>query len=208
MRGRLGVYLADVDRDVAASLGLPDATGGLVGRIERGGPAERAGLRDGDIILAFDGARVERSAQLRRLAAGTRPGTKVVLSVWRNGATRQVDVTLAELEPAAIAPKVPPKVPTKAAPAAAGGRLGVSVLDLTASQKAELDGRTGVVVDKVEGAAERAGLRPGDIILALDNADVASADAFSSLADSGKASVLLVRRGDTSQFVMVRPDAR
>jgi serine protease Do len=78
-RGRMGVYLTDVERDVAESLGLPKAQGGFVGRIERGGPAEQAGLRDGDIILTFNGAGIERSAQLRRLAAGTRPGTTVDL---------------------------------------------------------------------------------------------------------------------------------
>jgi serine protease Do len=201
-RGRMGVYLTDVERDVAESLGLPKAQGGFVGRIERGGPAEQAGLRDGDIILKFNGAGIERSAQLRRLAAGTRPGTTVDLTVWRNGAARQVAVTLAELEPERPALKVqaPPR------PAAAANRLGVSVLDLTAAQKAELGSRTGVVIDRVDGAAQQAGLRSGDIVLAIDNADVASAAAFTALADkaaSGKSSVLLVRRGDTSQFIVL-----
>ncbi len=198
-RGRMGVYLTDVDRDVADALGLANTQGGFVGRIERGGPAERAGLRDGDIIVAFDGVPIERSAQLRRLAADTRPGTTVNLTVLRNGSARHVTVTLAELE----AERPAPKVPVKTAPAS---RLGVSVLDLTASQKAQLGARTGVVVDKVEGAAQQAGLRPGDIILALDNADVISAAAFAQQADkASKPAVLLVRRGDTSQFVMLRP---
>ncbi|PQO89925.1 serine peptidase [Massilia phosphatilytica] len=202
-RGRLGVYLTDVDRDVADALGLARTQGGFVGRVERGGPAERAGLRDGDIIMAFNGAVVERSAQLRRLAADTRPGTTVDLTVWRNGAARHIDVTLAELEAERPAPKAQPK----AAPAAPGSRLGVSVLDLTAAQKAELGARTGVVVDKVDGAAQQAGLRPGDIILALDNADVASAAAFAQQAGKAadKSSVLLVRRGDTSQLMLLRP---
>jgi serine protease Do len=202
-RGRMGVYLTDVDRDVADALGLANTQGGFVGRIERGGPAEQAGLRDGDIIVAFNGAAIERSAQLRRLAADTRPGTTVNLTVLRNGTARHVTVTLAELE----SERPAPKVQAKAAPAASGNRLGVAVLDLTAAQKAELGARTGVVVDKVEGAAQVAGVRPGDIILALDNADVASAAAFTKQADkAGKASVLLVRRGDTSQFVMLRPN--
>ena len=126
-RGRMGVYLTDVERDVAESLGLPKAQGGFVGRIERGGPAEQAGLRDGDIILKFNGAGIERSAQLRRLAAGTRPGTTVDLTVWRNGAARQAAVTLAELEPERPAARV--QAPAR--PAAAANRLGVSVLDLT-----------------------------------------------------------------------------
>jgi serine protease Do len=200
----MGVYLTDVDRDVADALGLANTQGGFVGRIERGGPAEQAGLRDGDIIVAFDGAAIERSAQLRRLAADTRPGTTVNLTVLRNGTARHVTVTLAELE----SERPAPKVQAKAAPPS-GNRLGVAVLDLTAAQKAELGARTGVVVDKVEGAAQVAGVRAGDIILALDNADVASAAAFAQQADkAGKTSVLLVRRGDTSQFVMLRPAAQ
>jgi serine protease Do len=205
-RGRMGVYLTDVERDVAESLGLPRAQGGFVGRIERGGPAEQAGLRDGDIILKFNGAGIERSAQLRRLAAGTRPGTTVDLTVWRNGAARQVAVTLAELEPE----RPVAKVQAPARPAAAANRLGVSVLDLTPAQQAELGPRTGVVIDRVDGAAQQAGLRSGDIVLAIDNADVAGAAAFTALADkaAGKSFVLLVRRGDTSQFIVLRPAAQ
>jgi serine protease Do len=112
-------------------------------------------------------------------------------------------VTLAELE----AERPAPKVRAQPAPATPGSRLGVSVLDLTAAQKAELGARSGVVIDKVEGAAQQAGLRPGDIVLALDNADVANAAAFANRADkaAGKSSVLLVRRGDTSQLVVLRP---
>jgi serine protease Do len=203
-RGRMGVYLSDVDRDIAASLGLPRPEGGLVGRIERGGPADKAGLRDGDIILAFDGKPIERSAELRRLAAGARPGTKVDLSVWRNGATRQVPVLLAELEPLEPVARIAAPGPAPKA----GNALGLSVGDLSASQKAELGARTGVVVEKVDGAAERAGLRAGDILLALNNVDVDSTKAFATLAGQavgGKPAVALVRRGDTSNYVVLRP---
>jgi serine protease Do len=202
-RGRMGVYLSDVDRDIAASLGLPRPDGGLVGRIERGGPAEKAGLRDGDIIVAFNGKPVGRSAELRRLAAETRPGTSVDLSVWRNGATTRVPVVLAELEP----PQPVAKVETPAPAPKAGNALGLSVGDLTAPQKAELGARPGVVIEGVDGAAERAGLRTGDILLALNNVDVGNAQAFAALAGQagGKPAVALVRRGDTSRYVVLRP---
>jgi serine protease Do len=102
-------------------------------------------------------------------------------------------------------------VPAPVRPAAAANRLGVSVLDLTPTQQAELGARTGVVIDRVDGPAQQAGLRPGDIVLAFDNADVANAAAFTAQADkaaAGKPAVLLVRRGDTSQFVMLRPAAQ
>jgi serine protease Do len=209
-RGRMGVYLSDVDRDVATSLGLPKSGGGLVGRIERGGPAEQAGLRDGDIVVAFDGKPVERSAELRRLAAATRPGTRVDLTVWRNGASRPVALTLAELEP----PKVAARPDAKAAPAAPvapdSAAWGLTVAGLTPSQKAELGTRPGVVIDKAEGASRTAGLRPGDIVLALNNVDVDSPQAFSTLAGqaAGKPAVALVRRGNTSQYVMLRSALR
>jgi serine protease Do len=182
-RGRLGVYLADVGKDIAESLGLPQAQGGLVGRVERGGPADQAGLRDGDIILKFDGTAV---------------------SVWRNGAVRQVAVTVAELEQG----KAPQREVPAAKPPAPAKPLGLSVAPLGEAQKTALGGRTGVVVETAEGAAARAGLRPGDIILAIDQADVASAQAFAAQAARavpGKPVVLLVRRGDSSRYVVLRP---
>lgn len=212
-RGRMGVYLSDVDRDVATSLGLPKSGGGLVGRIERGGPAEQAGLRDGDIILGFGGKSVERSAELRRLAAGTKPGTRVDLNVWRNGAARTMALTLAELEPPKVAAKTAPAAASNlldAAPSAGSTTWGLSVADLTPAQKAELGARTGVVVDKVDGAAQSAGLRPGDIVLALNNVEVDSPQSFKALAGQGggKTAVALVRRAGTAQYVMLRPATR
>src|SRR5476651_1196762 len=109
-RGRMGVYLGDIDKQVAATLGLPDAHGGLVGRIEKGGPAERAGLHGGDIILSFNGVAVQKSVDLRRMAAATAPGTEVKLEYWRKGARRDAALTLAELAPE-HAPEDAPRPP-------------------------------------------------------------------------------------------------
>ena len=112
-RGRLGVYLGDIDKQIAESLGLPNAQGGLVGRIEKGGPAEKAGLHGGDIILSYNGVAVQKSADLRRLAADTRPGTQVKLELWRKGVRRDVALTVAELEPVApreTAAPPPPRI--------------------------------------------------------------------------------------------------
>ncbi|WP_296001773.1 trypsin-like peptidase domain-containing protein [Rugamonas sp.] len=109
-RGRMGVYLGDVDKQVATTLGLPDAHGGLVGRIEKGGPAEKAGLHGGDIILSFNGVAVQKSADLRRLAAALRPGTEVKLEYWRKGLRRDAALTLAELAPD-HAPESAPRPP-------------------------------------------------------------------------------------------------
>src|SRR5476651_1197399 len=109
-RGRMGVYLGDIDKQVAATLGLPDAHGGLVGRIEKGGPAEKAGLHGGDIILSFNGVAVQKSVDLRRMAAATAPGTEVKLEYWRKGARRDAALTLAELAPE-HAPEDAPRPP-------------------------------------------------------------------------------------------------
>jgi serine protease Do len=203
-RGRLGVYLGDVSRDVAESLGLPKAQGGLVGRMERGGPAEKAGLREGDIILKFNGTPVERSAELRRLAAGTKPGTRVTLTVWRKGAPIDIPVTLAELEPE----KPAEKTDVKEQPQAQEKPFGITATDLTATQKEK---GQGVAVESAEGPAARAGLRPGDVIISINNTDIGSVNEFIVLAahaDTRKPVVLLVRRGDNSQYVVIRPASR
>ena len=215
VRGRIGVGIAEVTKDVAEPLGLPRAAGALVRSVEAGGPAEKGGLEAGDIILRFDGKPIEKSTDLPRIVGNTRPGSKVGVQVWRKGQTREVQLVVAEMEAERSAagrpggPNAPGTPPAAAAPA---NLLGLSVSDIPEDRRTQLRIRNGVVVDAVDGngAAARAGLRAGDIVLSLNNQDVTGARQFGELVgklEKGKTAVLLVRRGDNAQFVPLRPVA-
>ncbi len=210
-RGRIGVGIAEVTKDVAEPLGLTRAAGALVRNVESGGPAEKAGVEVGDIILKFDNKPIERSTDLPRIVGNTKPGTKVPVSVWRKGAPRELSLTVAEMqsEQTARAPASGKTQPGQAAPTQANA-LGLVVSDITDERKAQLKIKSGVLVDAVEGLAARAGLRQGDVILSLNNQDVVNAkqlnDTVAKL-DRSKTQVMLVRRGDNAQFVPIRPAA-
>ncbi|MCC7059127.1 MAG: DegQ family serine endoprotease [Burkholderiaceae bacterium] len=213
IRGRIGVAIAEVTREVAAPLGLPTAAGALVRSVESGGPAERAGIEAGDIILRFDGKPIERASDLPRMVGGTRPGMKVPLQVWRRGEKKDLSITVAEMEPERTASQgAGPKAPESGAhEKAAASPLGLAVSDLSAERKQQLRLRHGVLVDVSDGPAARAGIRSGDIILTINNQEVSNARRFGEIVarlDRAKAAVLLVRRGDAAQFVPVRPEAR
>ncbi|TFV90326.1 DegQ family serine endoprotease [Oxalobacteraceae bacterium OM1] len=204
-RGRIGVQIGEVTKDVAESLGLQRSQGALVQRVEAGGPAEKAGLEAGDIILKYNGNTIEKSSDLPRMVGATKPGTRAVLSVWRKGASRDVNLTVAELEPE----KTARKEERKAKPEQTANALGLIVSDLTDAQKKELKVDGGAIVESAEGPGGRAGLRPGDVILRLNNSDVKDAKQFNALVsklEPKKMAVVLVRRGDASQFVPIRPN--
>ncbi|MFT3803397.1 MAG: DegQ family serine endoprotease [Burkholderiaceae bacterium] len=212
VRGRIGVSIAEVTKDVADPLGLPRAAGAQVRSVEEGGPAEKGGIEVGDIIQKFDGKSVERSTDLPRMVGNTKPGTRVTVQVWRKGAQKDLNLTVAELEADKTARAAPAK------PGSGGGSgtptvnaMGLVVSDLTDERKAQLRIKNGVLVDSSEGAAARSGIRPGDVIMALDNQDVISARQFNDLVaklDKNKTSVALVRRGDSASFVPIRPLAQ
>lgn len=206
-RGRIGVQIGEVTKDVAESLGLARAQGALVQRVEAGSPAEKGGLEAGDIILKYNGTSIERSTDLPRLVGATKPGTRASLTIWRKGASRDVTLTIAELEPE----KTAKQQSQKAKPAAPANALGLFVSDLSELQKRELKLDNGVIVDAAEGPAARAGLRAGDIVLRLNNTDVKDAKQFNMLVaklERKKMAVVLVRRGDASQFVPIRPNGQ
>mgnify|MGYP000916262174 CR=1 FL=1 len=209
IRGRIGVGIADVTRDVAEPLGLPRAAGALVRSVERDGPADRAGVQVGDIILRFGDRQIDKASDLPRLVGGTAPGTRVDVEVWRRGERRSLRLTVDELKPEATASaEGPGGQPGPQAPAQAN-LLGLAVTDIPDARLAELRLKNGVLVEAVEGAAAAAGLRPGDIIIAVNNTDVTSARQFDELVkrlDRSRMAVLLVRRGDAAQFVPIRPE--
>lgn len=204
IRGRIGVQIGEVTKEVAESLGLEKAQGALVQRVEPGGPAEKAGLEAGDIIIKFNGTPIEKSTDLPRVVGNTKPGTRSTATVWRKGALRDIPLTVTELE--AAKPATPEAKPAK--PEQASNALGLVVGELTEAQKKEFRVDNGVVVKAVEGPAARAGLQQGDIIQRLNNVDITNPAQFNDLVkklEPKKMSVLLVRRGESSQFVPVRP---
>ena len=206
IRGRIGVAIGPVTKQVAESIGLGKAIGAMVSNVEAAGPADKAGIEPGDIITKVDGRAVEKSADLPRMVGSVKPGTKTVLQVFRRGTFRDVGVTVVEFEadrvagaPARDAAKPPPAPP---------GMLGLTVADLTDAQRRDLKVKGGVRVEAVEGAALRAGVREGDVLLSLDNTEVASVKQFDAAVaklDKARATTVLVRRGDTVNFLIIKP---
>jgi serine protease Do len=206
-RGRIGVQIDQVTKEVAESIGLGKPHGALVRGVEKGAPADKAGVEAGDIIVKFEGRLVEKSSDLPRMVGSTKPGTKSSLTVFRQGSTKELTVTIAEIEPDKLAKKGADKA-EKSKSSTVGQSIGLTVSDLTKEQKAELSIKGGVRVDAaVEGAA-RAGIREGDVILQLGNtlvADVKSFEVVLGKIDKTKPVGLLVRRGDLAQIVVIRP---
>jgi serine protease Do len=205
-RGRLGVQISEVTTDVAESLGLGRARGAEVAMVEPGGPADKAGLKTGDIILKFNGKDIERSSDLPRLVGGSTVGSRATVTVWRRGSQLDLPVTIVELQdeksPAAKA------TPKKPAPDQAPNALGLHVSDLTAAQKRELKTEAGVLVEFAEGRAASAGIRQGDVILQMNNVEITGAAQFNGLVaklDVKKPVALLVRRDNVSRYLVIRP---
>jgi len=208
-RGRIAVAIGEVTKDVADSLGLPKAQGALVSSVEPGGPADKAGVQPGDIILKFNGHNVDTATDLPRMVGDTKPGTKATITLWRKGQTRELPVTVTEMQPDKTAKVDPKKAPTPKP--RASNALGVAVSDIPAEQMKTLKLRNGVQVDAVDGPAARVGLQRGDIILRVGDTDITSAKQFDEVTshlDPSKMVALLVRRGENTQFVPVRPRAQ
>jgi len=208
-RGRIAVAIGDVTKEVADSLGLGRARGALVGSVEPGGPAEKAGIEAGDIILKFNGRDIEKASDLPRMVGDIKPGTRVPLQLWRKGATREVSITVAELDGDA-------KVKTRGngsrddstPPAVKPNALGLIVNEIPDAKLKELKIKSGVEVEQSDGPAMRAGIRPGDIILRLGDSDVTSPKQFNELVkglDKAKIAAVFVRRGDATQVLTLRP---
>ena len=204
-RGRIGVVIQEVTKELAESFGLARAEGALVNSVEKGGPADRAGIEPSDVILEFDGVHVESSGDLPRIVGQARPGSKVAVKIWRKGKARSVSVTVGEMpdDNTSGKPEVPDQKPERNVIA----RLGLTVSNLSEAERGQLGVKGGVKVEKVEGPGARAGLRRGDVVLALNNHDVESVGQFQSLMaeyDNARSVALLVRRGDGAIYVPIR----
>jgi serine protease Do len=203
-RGRIGVVIQEVTKELAESFGLPKAAGALVNSVEKGGPAEKAGIQASDVIVKFDNKEVINSTELPRVVAATKPGTKVTVQVWRKGERKDFTVVVGET-PDEKAAKRPP--PAKKSSGEALGKLGLAVTDLTTDLKKELNITNGVLVENAEGTAARAGIRKGDVILAVNNQEVKSIDELNRLLTAGdraRTVALLIKRGEGSLYVPLK----
>ena len=207
-RGRLGVQIDQVTKEVAESIGLGKPQGAFVRGVEGGSPAEKAGVEAGDIIVRFDGKPIEKSSDLPRLVGNTKPGSRSTVTVFRRGSSKDLQVVVAEVEPERNTRRVSERPEDKPrSTTLAGQALGLAVSDLTEAQKRELKVKGGVRVDAASDAAERAGLREGDVIVAIANTEIASLKEFEmalSKAEKSKPVNVLYRRGELAQYALIR----
>jgi serine protease Do len=187
-RGRIGVAVQNVNQSLAQSFGLPKPEGALVSSVDEKGPAKRAGLRPGDVILAWNGTPIDESSQLPVLVANTKPGQRAQVKVWRNGAERTLGVTVGTMPNEQVASA------NEANPDANSGKLGLMV-----QQSDE-----GLVVAQSSGPAAAAGVQPGDVILGVNDQPVKSVrELRKAVEKAGKHIALLVQRGDATVYVPV-----
>lgn len=207
-RGRIGVQIDQVSKEVAESIGLGKPIGALVRGVEAGSPAEKAGVEAGDIITKFDGKTIEKSSDLPRVVGSTKPGSKSTVTVFRRGSSKDLSVVIAEVEGDKPVAKAAGKE-EKPRTSTVAQTLGLSVADLTDAQKKESNLKGGVRVEVAADAAARAGLREGDVIVQLANTEVASVKEFEAALgklDKTKPLNVLFRRGEWTQFAVIRPN--
>jgi serine protease Do len=211
-RGRIGVVIQEVTRELADSFGLSKPSGALISNVEKGGPADKAGIQPSDVILRFDGKVVNSSADLPRIVAGTRPGSKVEVQLWRKGATRDVTLTVGEIaDENKVAQRSNKNNDNADAPTESSERLGLMLSELTDEQKAELQVESGLLVEDVKGAAARSELHRGDVILAIGSLAVKSVSQFNDVLKQipkGRNVALLVRRGEVVSYVAIKLDEK
>ena len=206
-RGRIGVGIQNVSRDLADSLGLGKAEGAAVSNVEDGSPASKAGLEVGDVIMKIDGRPVEGSADLSRTIRALKPGSKVNLNVWRGGKSRDIAVTIAEFKDEEGTKLASAKGGKKEA--AKTDKLGLAVKEVSAEQRKALKVTGGVAVEAADGAALAAGVGPGDVILRVNNVDVANVKTFNEAVaklDAKKPVALLIRDENGTRFITFRPE--
>jgi len=196
-RGKIGVTIQRVTQGLSDSFGLPQPEGALVSSVEKGGPAEKAGVEPGDVILKLNGQPLNNSEELPVLVAGMTPGSSVNLEIWRNHGAKNLTVTLGALEDKRTA--------ANGAPREQGGKLGLAVRPLSPEEQRQSNTKGGLVVERATGPAAEAGIQPGDVVLAANGATVNNADELKSAVEKSKGHIaLLILRGEARIFVPVR----
>ena len=204
-RGRIGLLIQEVTKELAESFGLPKPSGALVASVQKDGPADKAGIEARDVILKFDGKPINASADLPRIVGATKPGSKVQVQLWRNGSIKELTVTVDEIPPDE---KPVGRAGKRGKAPETSNRIGLSLSELSVEQKKQLETENGLLVeDMVPGIASRAGIQPGDVILSINNQDVRTVEQFNQLLNKtpkGRNIALLVRRGDTATFITMK----
>ena len=207
VRGRIGVAIGEINKEVAESLGLGKPRGAFVRNAEPSAPAAQGGIEAGDVILSFNGKDINKSTDLPRIVGETKPGTTATVKVWRKGTTRDLTVVVADAEPdKTVAKKTEAPSPQAGT---ANKSLGISVAEVSDAKRKDLGGKGGAEITNVgEGAAARAGLRIGDVIVRIGDTDITGVKQFESAVkamDPNKAVPIFVRRGDGTIVVPIRP---
>ncbi|WP_345792108.1 DegQ family serine endoprotease [Thauera sp. JM12B12] len=206
-RGRIGVSIQEVTRDLADSFGLPRAAGALVSAVEPESPAAKAGIEQGDVIVRFNGRGVENSADLPRIVAAAQPGGRVAVEIFRGGQSRSLTVDVGEWQDPEAEPEGNPAASSSAAP----NRLGLELAVPTPAQRRERAIERGLIVQRAQGTAARAEIVPGDLVLAvvvggrqvaLDKLE--DFDRIAAELKPGQQVTLLVRRGEATSYVSLR----
>jgi serine protease Do len=205
-RGRIGVALGEMTKEVAESLGLGKPRGAYVRNVDPGGPAAAGGIESGDVILSFNGREIPKSTDLPRVVGETKPGSIATVQVWRKGGTRDLSVTVADTDAPQTANK---KSDVPAANSSGVNVLGVTVSEPSDTKKKDLNIKGGVEVTGLgDGPLAKAGVRPGDVIIRVADADITGVKQFEALVkglDANKAVPVFVRRSDSTLVIPVRP---
>ncbi len=195
-RGRLGVSIQTLNQSLADSFGLKKPMGALVSSVENDSPAAKAGLEAGDVILSLNGKEIASSNELPPLVADIAPGGSAKLQVWRKGSTRDIEVKVGAMKDAKVASADSKDVDQ--------GRLGLALRPLNEEERRQLDSKGGLLVEDVGGAAAKAGIRPGDVVLSLNGQNIDSVEQLRGLvAKASKRVALLIQRDDAKLFVPV-----
>jgi serine protease Do len=197
-RGWLGVRIQDVGEEHAKSFNLPKVAGVLIAAVEKDSPAEKAGMQIGDIILKFGGTEISGSGELVRAVTDTAPGTRVKLQLWREGAAKELEVTLGNSvsETAQQRPSRKVQEPEQ---------LGMGLRELSREEQKRLNTEAAIIVESVTGKAAESGIQEGDLIVAVNSKRVSSMKQFrEALSRAGNRAALLVQRNGNMMYVPIR----
>jgi serine protease Do len=209
-RGWLGVQIQGVTRELADSFGMKNATGALVADVMKDGPADKAGLEAGDVITKFDGKPIITSADLPRAVGATKPGKDVVVELFRKGAAKSMTLKIGKIPEEGDDVSVT-KSPRNGSAKTEPNKLGLLLRDLTPQEHKVLNGKSGVLIVGVQGAAVQAGIRRGDVLLAIGANEIQSVDQVNKLVEGiapGKPIALRLKRGDTTSFITLKTPAK